>query len=90
MESVTKFFTVKMDGYDVVTGWKYKSSEEDSPYLQYCYAWFPVAGYKTLQINLAGTANGYLPYDKDMEPLTREEYRKAVPQCTWAKGLEPR
>ena len=91
MESVTRFFEVKMDGYVVVAGWNYKNSAEDSPYFQYCYALFPGPGLQTLRIPLANTKTGYLPYhQEDMKPLTREEYRKSVPQCTWAPGSEPR
>ena len=92
MEQVTRFFTVPVKGYKVITGWKYASSDDHTPIYQYCYVEFPSkTAVSQLAVYVASSKNGTIPYDQyAMAPLTREDYGAALPLCTWVGGEAPK
>jgi hypothetical protein len=90
VERFTRFFTSPTDRFLVVTGWSYASSDDDKPVRQYCYVEFPALERSRVSVSIAD-ANGSYQYDEmAMSPLTREDFLKALPLCTWVPGTEPK
>src|SRR5262249_31634183 len=78
----TIFNTVKLGKGDVVTGWKFSSNEEVSPYHEYCYYLEPIQDGVTAQFHLA--TNGRLDLKGD-SPTTFDR-TSAAANCVWFEG----
>jgi hypothetical protein len=85
----TRFAAVKIGKIEVITGWRYNTSEDTKPADQYCYVNAPkgTPTSASLQIFIADTSVGVFPYNKrNMKPLTLADYDKALPHCIWSPG----
>jgi hypothetical protein len=76
----TIFKTSKMGFGNVVTGWKFNSSEQTTPFAQYCYYAENRDGVE-LRFDIA--TNGKMLPSKPESPVT---YADAAAQCVWFDG----
>lgn len=80
----TRFVERKLDDLLVVSGWIYSNSRERRPAKQYCYVDLndPNGGARRTQV-IANDSRP-IPYNaKTMTPLSRDQYKNALPECRW-------